>query len=374
MLAKFSVKNFRNFQDWLHFNFETDRNYEFNTDNISDNGIIRHSMIYGVNGSGKTNLGLAILDVTCHIKDISLVNNLKANYLNGSESSEDSAHFRYLFKFESDTVVYEYRKIQPLTTEYEKLEINGRTVLEFDRNNGAQLEVSLAGTESLKTDLSSSPISAVKYVNSNSVLSEDNKEASLFIKFIHFISGMVFFRTLTKSADYYGTTLESTISMSDEIIALGKLPDFQNFLNNSGVKCKLVEIQQNDSKRIAFDYGDKKVEFTLAASTGTISLGVFYYWWMKIEQGQLNFVYIDEFDAYYHHNLAKSIVKRMSETNNQTVLTTHNISLLSNDLLRPDSYFILHKNVQYPFYKLVDKELRKAHNLEKIYKGLDYEF
>lgn len=375
MLAKFSVKNFRNFDEWLDFDFETDRSYEFNVNNISDNGLVRHSMVYGVNGSGKSNLGLAMLDVTCHIKDIYLTNNLKTNYICGKTPAEDNcAHFKYVFKFDEDVVRYEYGKTQAILTEYESLYINEQLVLDFNRSTSSELFVNIAGTENLKTDLSGSHISAVKYVSSNSVLELDDDNASLFQKFIDFVSGMVFFRTLTKSADYYGMTVDNTTTMSNEIIRSGKLPDFEKFLNDSGVKCKLVAIKLGEDDRIAFDYGNKKVEFVLAASTGTVSLGVFYYWWMKIEQGDLKFVYIDEFDAYYHHKLARLIVEMMSETEGQTILTTHNVSLLSNDLLRPDSYFILHQNKQYPFYKVVDKDLRKAHNLEKIYKGLNYEF
>ncbi|ELB2909223.1 ATP-binding protein, partial [Vibrio alginolyticus] len=278
------------------------------------------------------------------------------------------------FKFGDDKVVYKYGKRQVLVTEYENLTINDKKIVSFDRNESSKIQLDLAGTENLKTDISSSPISAIKYISSNSVLDLNDKYSILFQKFIDFISGMVFFRTLTRAADYHGLALETTMSMSSDIIKNEKLEDFELFLNECGVECKLVPIKDGDEERIAFDYGNKTVEFTLAASTGTLSLGVFYYWWMKVESGELTFVYVDEFDAYYHYKLARSIVSRMSNTSGQTVLTTHNISLLSNSLLRPDSYFVLHENKQYPFYKLVDKDLRQAHNLEKIYKGLKYAF
>ena len=50
-------------------------------------------------------------------------------------------------------------------------------------------------------------------------------------------------------------------------------------------------------------------------------------------------------------------------------MTTHNTGVMSNDLLRPDCYFILDKTIK-PITALTGKELRKAHNLEKIYKGM----
>ena len=111
------------------------------------------------------------------------------------------------------------------------------------------------------------------------------------------------------------------------------------------------------------------MEFSLVASTGTMSLGIFYYWWLKLESGLLKFAYIDEFDAYYHFSLSKLIVKKLSAINCQCVLTTHNTGIISNNLLRPDCYFqIDHKKIA-PLYQLSDRELRKAHNLEKMYRS-----
>lgn len=45
-----------------------------------------------------------------------------------------------------------------------------------------------------------------------------------------------------------------------------------------------------------------------------------------------------------------------------------NTDLMSNDLLRPDCYFLLHDNKITTLSKLTDKEIRKAHNLQKMYK------
>lgn len=41
---------------------------------------------------------------------------------------------------------------------------------------------------------------------------------------------------------------------------------------------------------------------------------------------------------------------------------------MSNDILRPDCYFIL-KNNKISLDKTTTKELRRAHNLEKMYKA-----
>ena len=53
----------------------------------------------------------------------------------------------------------------------------------------------------------------------------------------------------------------------------------------------------------------------------------------------------------------------------QCLLTTHNTDIMTNDLLRPDCYFVLENGVISSFASSTDKELRLAHNLQKMYKG-----
>ena len=80
-------------------------------------------------------------------------------------------------------------------------------------------------------------------------------------------------------------------------------------------------------------------------------------------------MFIDEFDAFYHHDLSKMIVETLKEIGVQFILTTHNTSILSNDLLRPDCYFLLNKKKIKSLSNSTDKELREAHNIEKMYKA-----
>lgn len=51
----------------------------------------------------------------------------------------------------------------------------------------------------------------------------------------------------------------------------------------------------------------------------------------------------------------------------QIFTTTHNTDLMSNDLLRPDSYFSHKNNSIKAISELTEKELRQAHNLQKMY-------
>lgn len=367
MLLELAVKNFRNFDTWFKFDLSTDRSYEFNKQSISNNGkIVRHSLMYGPNGGGKSNVGLALLDLTCHLNDKSIMPSLKTNYLN-AHSNCNFAEFIYKFQFDDILVEYQYGKSDYTTLTYERLIIDGNTCIELDRNKSNTATFRMQGAENLKNDFSNSKISAIKYLDSNAIL-DSNLTNKTFEKFIAFVNGMVFFRTLSRTSEHSGQNIDSK-RLSHSIIDAGKLTDFESFLNEAGIDCKLKVTGAPTEKNIEFDFENKSIEFSLVASTGTMSLGIFYYWWLKLESGELSFAFIDEFDAYYHFELSKLIVKKLSTVHCQTILTTHNTSIMSNDLLRPDCYFELKNKKINPLYELTDRELRKAHNLEKMWRS-----
>lgn len=368
MLHKFSVKNFRNFSDWLAFDLSSQQ-YEFNENAVRD-GSILHGMIYGPNGGGKSNLGLAMVDPILHLIDSpSVLSSLDNNYLNGGPGVE-LAEFAFEFRIDKVDVVYCYGKKSRMQMVYENLTINGNQVLYIDRRISPHASIQLQGAESLKTDVGNSEISLLKYVRNNAILDETPINQVL-AKLFDFIEGMVFFRSLdsNRTGEYVGKNI-GVKRLSQSIIDSGSLKDFEEFLNDAGIACSLiVDVSGNGVESIYFDYGNSKLEFGLAASTGTLSLGIFYFWWLRFQNQDITFAYIDEFDAFYHHALASNIVNKVAHSNCQTIMTTHNTGVMSNDLLRPDCYFILDKTIK-PITALTGKELRKAHNLEKIYKGM----
>jgi AAA15 family ATPase/GTPase len=365
MLKKLSVKNFRNFKEWIEIDLTTDKAYEFSTKAISD-GIVKHGIIYGKNGHGKSNLGLAILDIASHLTDGSLISTVKTNYINAN-SIDKIAHFKYEFIFDGVDVVYEYGKEKCEQVIYEILTIRGEKVISIDRRISDIAEYRLAGSSALKNDFSGRSISAVKFVGANSLLDE-NKINQTFLTFLKFVEGMVFFRTLSRAREFQGLVVDSQ-RISQSIIEQDKLIEFEAFLNSSGIECSLQKAGQDGDEIIEFIFKDRNIEFSQVASTGTMSLGNFYYWYLKLLSGEISFAFIDEFDAYYHFSLSKNIVELVSNLNCQSIITTHNSSLMSNNILRPDCYFVLDDSKLTPLYKLSDRELRKAHNIEKMYRS-----
>lgn len=67
MLKKFTVENFKGFQNKLTLDLEAD-NYDFNPE-VTENSCISKGIIYSVNSSGKSNLGLALFDIIIHLTE-----------------------------------------------------------------------------------------------------------------------------------------------------------------------------------------------------------------------------------------------------------------------------------------------------------------
>lgn len=67
MLKKFTVENFKGFQNKLTLDLEAD-NYDFNPE-VTENSCISKGIIYGVNSSGKSNLGFALFEIIIHLTE-----------------------------------------------------------------------------------------------------------------------------------------------------------------------------------------------------------------------------------------------------------------------------------------------------------------
>jgi AAA15 family ATPase/GTPase len=366
MLKKFKVSWFKNFEKDFVFDLSETNGYEFNSDSVK-NGIVNNAIVYGRNGSGKSNLGFAIFDIVEHLTDKWRDESNYRNYLNAYGDSS-VAEFRYEFLINGKSVKYEYRKIDYKTLVYERLSIDDIDYVLFDRSLGDQFSVNFTGAETLNTTIADKTLSALKYIRSNTVL-EVNDISRTFADFFLFVDKMLFFRGL-EDRTFLGTEYEGQPIMKT-IIEKDRVADFEKFLNDAKIECTLnILVNKLGEKTLAFNMNNRPIPFMDAASTGTSSLTLFYYWYLHVMESKVSLLFIDEFDAFYHHELSELVVEKLKETGVQFILTTHNTSIMSNELLRPDCYFIITGKGIRPLSKCTEKELREAHNLEKIYKSM----
>lgn len=366
MLRKFSVSNFKCFDKWIVFDLSDPANYGFNQQVIRE-GTKTKGIVYGANASGKSNLALAVFDMILHLTDKEKLLTKYSPYL-CLDSKNPVAEFEYELCFEGTKVVYRYGKTDPLTLTYERLTIGDEEVLSYNFETRTGF-VSLAGTESLilssELPAETDKLSRVKYVKNNAILQESDATKA-FVSFMAFVDNMLMFYSLDQRG-YQGLSVGSD-SFTQGIIRAGKIDEFQQFLKRQGISYELFSADVNGLPELYCRFEKSAVPFTAVASTGTTSIALYYYWYIKMSQASL--VFIDEFDAFYHFELARVIVEMLRDLEGvQVFLTTHNTDLLSNDLLRPDAYFIILDGKIRSLDKLTNKELRVAHNLQKMFKA-----
>ena len=379
MLRKLKVSNFKCFNETFELDLTDINNYSFNSECIK-NETINNAIVYGRNGVGKSNLALAIFDIIQNLIDNPLqhINSeLYKNYLNAfnntkclyNEKEYGFATFYVEFLINDFIVIYEYKKIDYKSIVFEKFTINNEILASIDRTKSNKATFNFKGTDNLKNEIENVGLSILKYVKNNAVL-ENNKTNAAFLAFFNFIDRMLYFRCLQDSV-YIGKDVGIT-NIFEDIFEKENVEEFEFFLNKAGIECKLVIIQELGVKKIAFYFGLESnfIVFENIASQGTRALALFYFWFQRIKKSnEISFVFIDEFDAFYHHELSALIVKELKKTGVQFILTTHNITIISNELLRPDCYFLMQKNTIKSLSKCTEKELREAHNLEKMYKS-----
>ncbi|KLD97879.1 AAA family ATPase [Aliarcobacter butzleri] len=370
MLAKIEISNFKNFKNNFLFDLSNTSSFNFNQECIR-NKIVNKTIVYGQNGCGKSNLGFAIFDLISHLTDKETEPEYYKNYLN-ADLKDKKASFKFEFRFDKDIVEYSYSKSDYQTLISEELKINNNVFLSINREKSSIFSTIAKGAENLKTDIGDSNISIVNYILKNTVLEEDDTNKT-FKKFKEFVNSMLYFRNLDDKC-YMGLQQGGGLISSD-IIKHGNLKDFQIFLNEVGINCKLVSKKMGDEEEIYFKFKYKEIDFFDIASSGTRALALFYMWYQRLkEENKVSFLFIDEFDAFYHHSLSRTIIERLKEiTNTQVILTTHNTSLLSNDLLRPDCYFLMYSDRITSLARSTEKELREAHNIEKMYRAGSFE-
>lgn len=370
MLKKIEITNFKNFKDKFIFDLSDTNNFEFNQDCIQ-NGIVNTGLIYGHNGCGKSNLGLAIFDLLAHLTDKKFEDKKYNNYLNAN-NYEKKAIFKFTFLFEESIVEYKYSKSDVHTLISEELIIDNKSFLSINREKSSIFTITANGTENLIKDVGESKISIISFIANNTLL-EENTTNNLFKKFRKFITEMLFFKTLDEKL-YMGYE-QGGHSVQHDIVSKGNLEKFQNFLFNAGINCNLISKEIDEQYKIFDKFDNKEIPFFNIASSGTKMLSFFYFFYQRLKKENApSFMFIDEFDAFYHHDLSTFIIKKLRDiTSTQIILTTHNTTNISNDLLRPDCYFIMDDKKITSLKERTNKELREAHNIEKMFRAGSFE-
>lgn len=362
MLCKFKVRGYKGFDKEIELDFEAHKEYQFNRNLIQD-GVINKAIIYGKNGSGKSNLGFALFDIVFHLTDRNrnMEPIISLNYLN-MDGNHRYAEFYYEFKFGNDRIVYRYKKESLYRLLYEEVIYNGKRIIAYDYADPSSRVIDIEEAQSLNWKYNDTDISVLKYICNNSILTKNGA----LTKMLDFVNSMLWFRGVDVTG-FIGLR-NSGSSLDSIVIDNGKVKEFEEFLRENGLSYSLMEISVPNGKVLGVKRGDGVTTFESIISSGTKTLWLYYCW--EIYFDKVKFLFIDEFDATYHFELAAKIVTRLNGRKNfQSIVTSHNTYLMSNRLTRPDCTFILSSEGGIRSLAVcTDKELREAHNIEKLYR------
>lgn len=363
MLEKFSVKNYKNFKNQISIDFTVKHDYKFNEYCIKD-GVLNKVIIFGDNGVGKSNFGYALFDIVGTLTDKNTIPFQANDFLN-ADSDDKVAEFSYEFKFDNDLVKYNYKKSEFKKVVFEELYINNDKIYDYDflkKSFGNQnMELINAGT--LNFEYYESNIAILRYIANNTT----QAEGSIIKKLMNFVTKMLWFRSLQDNS-YIGLETD-VVNIADWIVANNLIGEFNEFLkSNANLKINVATAKILEAKNTNIfieKHKNNPLIFENVASSGTKSLLLYFYWYKHFKD--VKFLFIDEFDAFYHFKLSKNIIKNLIEYKNmQTILTSHNTYIVNNDLLRPDCYFKLKDGELKSFADSTERELREGHNLEKM--------
>lgn len=381
MLKKFTVRNYKNFEKKITIDFSNTAAYQFSTDCIYE-GLISKMLIYGRNATGKTNLGRALTDIcSTMFKGPRFMND--GVFLN-ADSDEKSAVFSYEFDFDGKKVFYEYARISDLELQWEKLFIDDKKIFEcdfefkkFDFTNLKYIDAETANidryTQSLEEgeeteDIIEPKLPFLRWLVSNVAL----KNESILIKLSNYVRRMVVisagnvmkFRP-RRMYDGFFETLEND----------DRLKDLEDFFNSMGIECRLTLKKLPDGQRELYFSHEKLVPFSETASSGTLALFDLYRRLIP-SAWDPSFIYLDEFDAFYHYEMAENVIRffKKKYPKCQIIMTSHNTNLMTNRLMRPDCLFILSRSgTLTALCNATERELREGHNLEKMYISGEFE-
>ena len=367
LLKRFTVEGYKNFKSAFVFDLSAPNEYPFNTNCLIKN-VVKDAIIYGRNSVGKTNFSHALMDITYHLVDKKRALNIEENYLSVDNGGRD-AKFVYEFWVNNGNLQYEYGKKSAYRLVNEELTYNDKLVFRVDYEQGIEdfSHLKEFALDTLNWKLRDRRVSVLRYMANNLQLPDQHP----VMKLMSFVNGMLWFCSLGNGNEYVGFS-NVIESITDYIVRNGYVGEYEKFLHAYGVNEDVTSYKDSDGReRLYFMHNDFRVPF-YAASSGTNALTTFFYWYKQ--KKELSFLVIDEFDAFYHYEMAEKIVSLLeNKFDMQVVLTSHNTDLLSNRIMSPDCYYILNKERIIAFDKATPRELKEGHNLEKLFKSGEFD-
>tara|TARA_R110000868_G_scaffold411200_1_gene702235 strand:+ start:1043 stop:2284 length:1242 start_codon:yes stop_codon:yes gene_type:complete len=395
MILNIRLKNYRSYKDEVIYTLEasSSKAKEFNYCESEDFKVLKTSLMYGPNASGKSNIVRAFFELRNLIIKKPKVDELlmiydpfKFDVNSAKEPVEidiefliDNIKYRYATKIEHVSILEEYLYYYP----------NKREVVLFERNvfeKDTTIQKGLLGSQFGKKE-----ISVFKNQLLLSKFGDDEPHEIITEVFRYFNKMFVYNATSKIHYEVFSNKVSEDLLKNVKLKA--KLERLINYADTKIKGLDIVKLGNLDNNQTDFIWkksdfnikgihdlydGDEYVGDTylslLEESVGTQSLFVLGAKVIEaLEYGSV--LVVDELDTSLHSFITKMIVmlfqdKNINSNKAQLIFTTHDISLLDKDLIRKDQVWITEKNNkgETELYSLQDFDnLREDTSFDKWY-------
>ena len=400
MILEFSVGNFRSFKEAVTLSLQAEKKVsEFKEDNVVKAGrhnLLKSAVVYGANGSGKSNLFKALQFMRRFIqtssKDSQQGDKIAAKAFKLSTETEQGASFfeivflmeekkyRYGFEVNSENVQAEWLYMSEKVKEHELFLREGQVIEVFSKFKAARgLEprtrdnaLFLSVASQFNVELAGAIVEATHSVNVISGLEDKHYEAFT----VSLLDEGSFKSQLLK---YLNQADLGIVDIQKQQRRVLRLPDDMPEEVQSEIKKRYsyrLNTQRTKYNVDNIPEGLSDFDFDSEESEGTKKYFRFAGPLMDtLLKGKV--LFIDELDARLHPTLTLNIVRMFNsiETNPrgaQLIFSTHDSNLLASGLFRRDQLYFTEKD-QFgatDLYKLSDfktSQVRKDANYERNY-------
>ncbi|HUW67581.1 MAG TPA: ATP-binding protein [Candidatus Nanoarchaeia archaeon] len=400
MIIEFSVENFRSFKDRVTFNMDSSSSKKISQNLINldgGNNLLKSAVIYGANSAGKSNLikaidfmkGMVMNSHTFNVNSkIPFVVPFKLSKATQNKPSKFELIFlcggktyRYGFSCNSTKVFEEY--LFEKSTKKEKLV--------FSRDNTKKFKF---GIDAEKQELyQSQTIDNTLYISRATQLGYD-KTKKIYDYFSENIIVNLNLTNVNTSnwIDYTLAKIKDDSKFKDKILDILMKADF------GGIENILITKQKVPVKKVPFSFSNVDTNFESTdgfddiykvqtmhrtddgiivcldlndESEGTKKTLFILGPLLNIMEGN-KVLFIDELDSSLHPEITRMIVKLFNSKNNksgQLIFTTHDTTLLDNELFRKDQIYFCSKDQNHftTLSSLLDYDIRQDIDFERAY-------
>ena len=371
MLKKVEIKNFKSFKNQTEIDLSK-TNYNFLSQNVNKDGILKGCIFVGPNASGKSSV---VLSIKLLLDFLFKERNIKLGVLKSLLSEDESFSLTYSFVIDSQEVTYGFSINPDKPFIEESLFVDNKMMMQRMGTSAKSFIVNEQGVSYDESDVDKETLFLrTLFFNTKFTSNKTLKD------WMEFLQNSVYINAFERNIVYYGKDYKD-LELSSYLKGngLSKINDFFKEFNfeqdieytNQGTGTVSALAGEESEKNIFFKRKgvESLIPFT-EESLGNQNLLRMLPTFLHVinKSGML---LIDEFSSGFHNCLEALLVRYFFEKakDSQMIFVSHSTNLLSNSLLRPDQEYAVEFNGKEgsSVIRFSKEKPRLAQNIEKMY-------